>query len=193
MKSIKLVVIVPLSILALSLIFFVYEKKWTIVKISKNNSQVQELSLLAKNIQEEVQLIDNEKDYQIKTLNNEQFLGHMTDGGGQLIGYFKNGKISKIIERLGLSYGVKTYEYYFLNEKLILVSEKEEDFPDTNNTGTLDYTKVELAFEGHYYFNEEKLITAEITGKKRFPEDAGINLELLFLKRAKENIGLLLK
>ena len=97
MKSIKLIVIMSLSILALSLILFAYEKKWTMVKISKNNSQAQQLSPLAKNVQEEVQLIDNEKDYQIKTLNNEQFLDHMTDGGGQLVGYFKNEKISKII------------------------------------------------------------------------------------------------
>ena len=185
--------IISSSILVLALAFFTYEREWIKVKISKDNSQAQELSLLAKKIQEEVQLIDSEKNYQIKTLNNEQFLGHMTDGGGQLIGYFENKKISKIVERLGLSYGVKTYEYYFLNEQLILVIEKEEDFPDTNNTGTLDYTKVELVFEGHYYFNEGKLITTQVTGKKRFPEDAGTNIESSFIKMAKENVELLLK
>jgi len=188
-NNLKLVILIFLGILVLASVFFVYRQKQNME--TKNNAQ--ELSLLIKKIQEKIQLIDLEKSYQLKTLNNEKFFGQMTDGGGQLIGYFKDGKIYKIIERLGLSYGVKTYEYYFFNGQLISVNEKEEDFPDINNTGTLDYTKVEMAFQGYYYFDNEKLINSKTTGQKRFSENDKTDIEAFLLKIAKENVDLLTK
>ncbi|PWB38388.1 MAG: hypothetical protein C3F02_03475 [Parcubacteria group bacterium] len=180
-----LIIAVILSILALTLIFFVSNQK---PANTVTNNNMEEKSVLVKGIQEKVRLINLEKSYQTKTLNNEKFLDHMTDGGAQLVGYFKDGKIYKIVERLGLSYGVKTYEYYFSNEQLVLVDEKEEDFPDTDNTGSLDYTKVELAFEGRYYFDGDKLIDKQITGQKRFFDNS---TEPSFITLAKQNIQLL--
>ncbi|MFA6023587.1 MAG: hypothetical protein WC781_05855 [Candidatus Pacearchaeota archaeon] len=146
-----------------------------------------------KNIQDKVQLIDSEKGYQVKILNNEQFLDQMTDGGGQLIGYLKDGKVVKIVEQLGLSYAVKTYRYYFSEDQLILVYEKDENFPYNETTQALNYTKLELAFEGRYFFEKEKLIDTQTTGTKRFSEGDNTNIEEFFLKIAKENIGLLTK
>lgn len=183
----KLIVILLLIIIGV-LILFNYKHTQNLLK---NKSQ--ELSLIINDIQKKVRLIDIENNYQIKTLKNEQFLGQMTDGGGELIGYFKDGEIKKIKEILGLSYGVKTYEYYFSNEQLILVYEKDENFPYDDKIQSLDQTKLKLAFEGHYYFKNEKLINKQTTGIKRFSEGDNINMEEFFLKVVKENINLLKK
>ena len=63
-------------------------------------------------IRKSVEQINQDTAYTTKILDNEQFLEHMTDGGGQLTGYFKNGQLVKVLERVGLSSCVTTYEYY---------------------------------------------------------------------------------
>ena len=49
-------------------------------------------------IREKFQIINQDSLYKTKKLINEQFLEKMTDGGGELTGYLKEGKICKIIE-----------------------------------------------------------------------------------------------
>lgn len=142
--------------------------KYKVIPFLNNKPQIETIT---KNILKSVQLIDSTKDYEIITLNNEEFLGHTTDGGGQLTGYFKDNEVSKIIERVGLSYGAMNLEYYFLNGKLIFVNEREGNFPDSNNDGTLNHTKLETVFQKHYYFHEEKLIDSQTTGERRFSAD----------------------
>ena len=186
------------------LCFFLVFLGWYIYKnteknIVKNETNIvtpktsQDEANIIAGIQKKVQSINAEEDYQTKTLNNEEFLKHATDGGGQLTGIFINGQISKISKRIGLSHIVTHFDYYFWDNQLILVNEKEEFFPYDDNTGTMDYTKLELGFEGYYYFNEEKLIKTEITGEKRYPEKANTNLGLMLLSIAKKNIELLSK
>lgn len=96
----------------------------------------------------------------------------------------------KITEKLGLSYGVMTYDYYFSNEELLLVKEKKEDFSDPDNTGTLDYTKVEPAFHGEYYFSDGKLIDSQTEGQKRFADGLAEDGNK-FVKMSQGNIELL--
>lgn len=188
------------------LCFFLVFLGWYIYKnteknIVKNETNIvtpktsQDEANIIAGIQKKVQSINTEEDYQTKTLNNEWFLAHdiVRDNGVQLDGYFKDGQISKISERIGLSHIVTHFDYYFWDNQLILVNEKEEFFPYDDNTGTMDYTKLELGFEGYYYFNEEKLIKTEITGEKRYPEKANTNLGLMLLSIAKKNIELLSK
>lgn len=180
MKNKSIIIKIFFLIIIVILGFFLLEK-------NKDHVAIQ-----AKNIKAKVELIDNEKDYQIKKLDSEKVNGEqITDGGGQLIGYFKDGNISKIEEHLGLSHGVKTYQYYFVDDELILVEEKDEGFSDPLNTGTLDYTKLELVFKGQYYFKKGKLFNTETIGVKRFPQEENINIEDFFLKAAQENIELL--
>lgn len=185
MKKTKLIIGIVVAILIVTSIFVFVQKK-------PENKQSEQLTntALVQNIQEKIQSIDFEKNYDIKVLNNEKFVDHMTDGGGQLTGYFKDGKLVKVVERLGLSYGVITYEYYFSNEELLLVKEREEYFPDTENAGTLDYTKLELAFRGEYYFNGGKLIASHIEGQKRFADGFSKD-ESKFIKMSQENIEIL--
>ena len=133
-----------------------------------------------KDIQSKFRSINQDTTYTILTLDNEAFLEQMTDGGGQLIGYFKGDTIYKIHERVGLSYCILTTEYYFWNRQLIFVFEKEDAFPYVDSLATLDYTKTETIFEGRYYFDQSKLIDAGTTGQKSIPDD------LLFDSQTKE-------
>lgn len=173
-------IIIIFTLIIIGLILF--------LSLKDRNSNIAQIQ----NIQKNVELIDSEKNYEVKTLNNEQIQGNqMTDGGAQLTGYFKQGKIVKIKEKLSLSYGVKNYEYYFSDGKLIFVYEKDENFPDPENSGTLDYSKTETAFEGYYYFENGKLISKKTIGTKRFSENDIIDIEESFLKVSQENLLLL--
>jgi hypothetical protein len=78
------------------------------------------ISAMGQDIDDKIQIIkkrftyiNKDNAYTIVTLDNEEFLEQMTDGGGQLTGYLKDGGFSKIFESIGLSYCIQTREYYF--------------------------------------------------------------------------------
>lgn len=109
--------------------------------------------------------INQNKNYEVVTINHEDFLENMTDGGGELQGYFKDGELYKVFESIGLSYCMQTREYYFWDGKLIFVFETEADF-GMDSTGAWDYSQTKIAFEGRFYFSNDKLISTNIKGKK---------------------------
>lgn len=122
-------------------------------------------------IRKKFKIINGIKDYQIKILENEEFLDQMTDGGGELKGFLKNDTVFKIVEKVGLSFGVITLEYYYWNEQLIFVYEKEQTFKYDDSTGSFNYDILNTNFEGRYYFSNQKLFKTKIKGKKMFPDD----------------------
>lgn len=66
-------------------------------------------------VRKKVEAINTEKSYQIKKLDNDYFVNiknESTDGGQELSGYYKNGKLKKIVYSIGLSYGVKNLKHY---------------------------------------------------------------------------------
>ncbi|HMC86223.1 MAG TPA: hypothetical protein VKI61_11885, partial [Chitinophagaceae bacterium] len=80
---------------------------------------------LVKNIRQSFQKINNDTTLTIVKLQNEDIPGETTDGGEQLTGFFNGDSICKINDWIGLSFGVKQYEYYFTNGQLIFVYETE--------------------------------------------------------------------
>jgi len=113
-------------------------------------------------------------------------------GGGELTGYYKKDSVVKIVEWIGLSYGNRTREFYFKENKLFFVYEKFESFVHNDKTNELDLTKVKTTFEGRYYFNNKKLIDQKNSGKRTFEEnESGMEEELQ--TSAEENINLLNK
>lgn len=145
-----------------------------------------------KEIRGKFEKINQDNTYELKTLENEQFLDHIPDGGGSLTGYFKDNKVYKIVERIGVSYCVRTFEYYYWDERLILVYEKELDFKMNDGKG-FDYDNQTLVFEGHYYFVNGNLIETSITGKKAIEYDEEENKEKALLAAAKRNVDALKK
>ena len=70
---------------------------------------------------EQIDKINQEKDFKKVTLRNEEFMENMTDGGGEMTGFYKNGIIYKVYQRIGVSYGIYLIEYYYEDNKLIFV------------------------------------------------------------------------
>ena len=126
-------------------------------------------------VRKKVEAINTEKSYQIRKLDNDYFVNaknEATDSGQGLSGYYKNGKLKKIVYSVGLSYGMKTCEYFFSNDELIFVFEKQDQFAtikdQSNHITGLDHTKLEPVYTGRFYFENSKLFSVKQTGKEIF-------------------------
>ena len=107
------------------------------------------------------------KNYRTVTINDaEEFLGHGTDNGGSLTGYYKGDSLKKVIEWVGLSNMVIQSEYYFDNDKLIFVYSTESRYRFNDSTQSFDYSKLDNVFKGRYYFNNGKLINTILNDKE---------------------------
>jgi phosphomevalonate kinase len=143
-----------------------------------------------KAIRKEFTAINKATTFKKVTLENEEFLENMTDGGGALTGLYQSGTIRKIHQWVGVSNGIEIKEYYFKNGRLIFVYEKFNSFVYDNKKAQLDQSKTETTFEGRYYFNNLRLIDYVTTGHNRFEDDA-IDPEKTLLVEADDYIRLL--
>ncbi len=114
-----------------------------------------------------VELIDKDTGHTTKTLTTEQFLQEMTDGGGELTGFFKNGQLVKIIERIGLSSCVNITEYYLQDHKLIFVHHQGKEFEYIDSTATFNYKVLTIKLEYHSYFENGKTVWSFVKGSTR--------------------------
>ena len=105
------------------------------------------------------QQINQYKNYETITIDEaEEFLGHGTDNGGCLTGYFKGDSVKKVVEWVGLSNRAIQNEYYFDGDKLIFVYSTESKYRFNDSTQSLDYSKLDNIFKERYYFNNDKLL-----------------------------------
>lgn len=126
-------------------------------------------------VRQKVEAINTEKSYKIKKLDNDYFVSinnDAPDGGQELSGFYKNGKLHKIVYSVGLSYGMKTSEYFFSDDELIFVFEKQDQFANikdqSNQVIGLDHTKLKSVYSGRYYFENSKLFSIKQIGKEIF-------------------------
>jgi len=143
-------------------------------------------------IRKKFEIINSDSTLRKVTLENEEFLINMTDGGGELSGFYNNKEIKKIYEWIGLSNGISIKEFYFDNCQLIFVYEKFNSFVFDDKKNEFDLTKIKTIFEGRYYFNNEKLFGKLTKGNKALTaqgESSGKSL----LERADDNMRLLNK
>ncbi|PSL26422.1 hypothetical protein [Chitinophaga ginsengisoli] len=111
------------------------------------------------------QQINSYKNYKTITIDDaEEFLGHATDNGGSLTGYYKGDTLKKVVEWVGLSNRVIQSEYYFEQNKLFFVYSTESRYRFNDSTQSFDYSKLDKTFNGRYYFSNGKLIDAIISG-----------------------------
>lgn len=156
------------------------------------HSHCQTKTELINTIREDFRAINSDRSLTKETLDNDDFMEHVTDGGGSITGYFKNDSIVKIVEWIGLSYGNGTREFYFKKARLFFVYEKFQSFVVNDTTGEMDHDAVKTSFEGRYYFNKDKLIEQKTTGKRVF-EDESADIVKELLASAAENSNLLIK
>lgn len=134
--------------------------------------------------------INDYKNYKTIIIDDaEEFLGHGTDNGGSLTGYFKNGTLKKIVEWVGLSNKVIQNEYYLDKGKLIFVYATESRYRFSDSSQSFDFTKLDNVFKGRYYFSNNKLIDTIFSDKQyihTIQKDAAD-----FLKSSKDYLRLL--
>ena len=119
------------------------------------------------NIRHVVEQINKDSGYSKKVLNNEEFLEHSTDGGGELTGYFKNGQLVKIREWIGLSSCINITEYYLQSGKLIFTYTEGSDFAYNDSLESFDYEKSARTMECRFYYENSKLIKNIFKGESR--------------------------
>lgn len=127
-------------------------------------------------IEQKIQTINQDTNYWISSFDNEAFLdsgfiNQPNKGYGKLTGYFKNGKVCKIRELIGIKllHDMAITEYYFSEGKLIFVSEKEKQGSNIfiDGEGTVDHSIDEPTFEAKYYFSNDKLINFSEKGLRK--------------------------
>lgn len=113
-------------------------------------------------------------------MENEEFLDHMTDGGGELIGFYDStGTIRKIKVTVFISYGVQEHVFYLNEETPILIDDTFQQFAWNEETSTFDYDRFDGGFHGTYIFQDGHLIDQISLGHNRF-EDDQIDIEETF-------------
>lgn len=125
-------------------------------------AQVKENSIAQ--IRKRVNEINNAKGLIVKVLKNEEFLEQIPDGGGELKGYSKNGRLVKIVEWIGLSSCVQTTEYYLQDGKLMFVYIQGRDFEHLKPGAT---TKPKLVMECRFYYKNNQLVKSLMQGKTK--------------------------
>lgn len=103
-------------------------------------------------------------------VDEDEFSEESSDGGGDVTAWYKKDTIRKVVIEIGLSWGLTREEYYFDKGQVFFIYETEKSFPVSSDKHSLDPTKLDLNFEGRYYFDRQKLIDIKLKGQRRFGE-----------------------
>lgn len=140
------------------------------------------------NIEIEIIKIDQNDSLKTIVIENEEFLEKMTDGGGELVGFYdENQKIRKIEVRIFQSIGVQEYYFYLKDEIPILIIDRFKQFAWNEKLDDFDNTRFEGGFYGTYLFDNNHLIDQISLGHNRF-EDDQIDAEKTFLNEFRSYI-----
>lgn len=114
-----------------------------------------------------VQAIDAAKDYETRTLVNEEFMEKMTDGGGELKGFLKDGQLVKMESWVGVSSCVFITKYYFDREQLVFVHLQGLEFAYVDSTGSFDPSTQNVTMEGRFYYRDGAVAAIDLKGSTR--------------------------
>lgn len=138
------------------------------------------------------QRINKDTTYRLVKLEDaEKILGHATDGGASLTGYYKGDSLRKIIEWVGLSNRIVQNEYYLDKGTLVFVFTTEKQYAYNDSLQALDYSKLVPAFFGRYYFRNNQLYDVILSNKRLKQSEKADAAE--FLTRVKSYTALLQK
>jgi hypothetical protein len=101
-------------------------------------------------IQEHVASIDADSSLTIDTLDLAA-IGEWPDGGGAITYYYRGRHLVKIEEDHYPSYGRARTQYYFREDTLMLVRDREDHHPWLPDSTGLDRTRLVKQFEASYY------------------------------------------
>ena len=121
-------------------------------------------------IKSQYEWINSQSNFSSIHINNADFLDISSDHGAELIGYFKNDTLFRIIEKIGLSYAIMTTEYYVWDTDLFFVYDNEQNYEQIIDSidGFIGFNldKVHIAYENRRYFHERIEIDSLESGKR---------------------------
>ena len=140
------------------LIFLVLINYFSFISFSQTLEQKK------KTIRKIFQQINKDSTLKSYRLENEEFLEHATDGGGLLIGAFKDTSLVRISGTIGLSFETRIFEYYYKKGKLVFawITEKQIMYNDTLQD--IEKTKMHTIYTGRFYFDNGNLIDSVTKG-----------------------------
>ena len=127
----------------------------------------QNLTQKIANIRSEVEKINNRSTYKVRTLNNEEFLDEMPDGGGELKAYYENGELVKMVDKIYLSSCINITEYYIKNKRLIFAYSQGKEWFYNEKNNKFDPKRICLKMECRFYYENSKLIKSILNGRTR--------------------------
>ena len=134
--------------------------------------------------------INDYKNYKVVLIDNiEDILGHGTDNGSTLTGYFKKDSLKKVVEWVGVSNKVYQNEYYYNNDSLVFLYRIISNCRFTNRSQSFDCSKLEVVFEGRYYFSRNELFETILSGNEFYTTKANDYLD--YLKSSKDYLNLI--
>jgi hypothetical protein len=142
-------------------------------------------------IRKTVEQINKDTAYSTKVLNNEEFMEQMTDRGGYLTGYYKRGKLVKIIEWIGLSRCNNITEYYLQNNRLVFAYTEGQDFTFGDSSSAIASNILSNALECRFYFDNDKLVKSIMKGSTACSGEPSIEWAKQDLDDCKKYIKLL--
>ena len=104
------------------------------------------------------------------TIKNDQFCGE-TDQGCSLTATYFHDELISFKTWYGFTNGNQKMTYYLKEGQLLKVEEFRYEWKYDEKTGEFDYETELKNFEGHYYFNDGKLIHQKTEGHNRFEND----------------------
>lgn len=131
-------------------------------------------------IQTEKEKIDRNDSLKIIKLQNEEFLKQMTDGGGELRGFYDlTGTFRKIEVTIFISHGEQEYIFYLREETPFFIVDRFQQFAWNEETSAFDHNRFDGGFKGTYIFLDGHLIDQISLGHNRY-EDDQIDIEETF-------------
>ena len=122
-------------------------------------------------IRDEVARIDQDRSLTVDSLDLGVATGVWLDGGGTIIYYYRGARLVKIEEQCFPSYGMTLTQYYFHNDTLMLIRDREDDHPLTLDSAGIDPTRLEKRFEASYFmWTVEKDLAREQYGARVLSE-----------------------
>ncbi len=114
-----------------------------------------------------VQEINKLDDLEPTVLENEAFLGEMTDRGGVLTAWSKNGRVVLLMEWVGLSSCEVVTQYYSNDQELVFVEVKGSESMYIDSTGTFDHRVQHPTMDARFYYQVDEVLKQEMSGSTR--------------------------
>ena len=135
-------------------------------------------------IRQAVHKINTDTGYTVKTLDQGKFLADEVspDNGAELAGYFKNSRLVKMVERIGLSSCTDVTEFYVLDGELIFTYTAGSVFPYIDSLQRFDFTKPDKTMECRFYFDKGRMFRSILKGSTRCGGEPTDELAAIYLK-----------